>query len=273
MSKPYGKAPMMLAEAARSSRPTGGATTPGIDDDARASALAARVRRTFGMTPHRRRAALAAAAVIALVWVSAIALRPLGPKINDPLDLAWFGLVQQIRFPALTSVSLVIDTVGKAPIDHVVVALAALGLLCSGRLRSGVLLMVAASVDGIQVQAVKAIADRLRPEHPLIATGNASYPSGHTAIAALVAVGIALALRKRWVWVCSASAVVLVAFSRTVLNVHWISDVVAGGALGGATMLLVWSLAPLALADRPGWRHDALDTQDQRLVASAGTAV
>jgi membrane-associated phospholipid phosphatase len=195
--------------------------------------------------------ALTAAGVIALVWISAIVLRPFGPRIDDPLDMAWYDLIQQIRFPALTAVSLVIDAIGKAPIDHLVVALAAVGLVATGRWRSGLLLMVAASVDGIQVQVVKAIADRMRPDHPLIATGNASYPSGHTAIAALVAVGIALALRKRWVWACSASAVVIVAVSRTVLDVHWMSDVVVGGALGGATMLLVWTLAPPVLVDRP----------------------
>ncbi len=220
----------------------------------------------LSLTPARRRAALTAAAVIALVWISAIALRPFGPRIDDPVDLAWYDLIQQIRFPALVAVSLVIDAIGKAPLDHLVVALAAVGLVGTGRWRSGLLLMVAASVDGIQVQVVKAIADRVRPDHPLIATGNASYPSGHTAIAALVAVGIALALRKRWVWACSASAVVIVAISRTVLNVHWLSDVVVGGAIGGATMLLVWSVAPAVLVDRP--RHQRLPAPEPQLAVA-----
>ena len=203
------------------------------------------------MAPRRRRAALAAVAIILLVWISAIALRPFGPRIPDPVDVAWYDLIQQIRVPAMISVSLVINALGRAPLDHVIVALAAAGLAVTGRWRSGLLLVVAGSLDGVQVQVLKAIANRMRPDHPLIATGNASYPSGHTAIAALVAVGIALALRKRWVWVCSASAVVIVAISRTMLNVHWMSDVVVGGAIGGATMLLVWTLAPPVLADRP----------------------
>ena len=215
------------------------------------------------ISPTRRRAALIAAAVIVLVWISAIVLRPFGPRIGDPLDVAWYDLIQQIRSPALVAVSLVIDALGKAPIDHLVVALAAVGLVGTGRWRSGLLLMVAASVDGIQVQVVKAIADRMRPDHPLITTGNASYPSGHTAIAALIAVGIALALRKRWVWACSAGAVVVVAVSRTMINVHWMSDVVVGGALGGATMLLVWTLAPPVLVDRP--RREQLPAREPQL--------
>jgi membrane-associated phospholipid phosphatase len=205
----------------------------------------------FHLTPARRRAALIAAAVIVLVWISAIGLRPFGPRIEDPVDVAWYHLIQQIRIPEMTVVSLVIDALGKAPLDHLVVALSAAGLALTGRWRSALLLAVAASVDGIQVQVLKAVADRMRPDHPLIATGNASYPSGHTAIAALVAVGIALALRKRWVWVCSASAVVVVAVSRTELNVHWLSDVVVGAAIGAATMLLVWALAPPVVVDRP----------------------
>jgi membrane-associated phospholipid phosphatase len=231
-----------------------------------------RNRTPFTISPARRRAAIAAVAVLLLVWISAIVLRPIGPRIQDPIDLAWYALIQQIRFPALTALSLVIDALGKAPLDHVVVALAAAALAVSGRWRSGLLLVVAGSVDGVQVQVLKLIADRMRPDHPLIATGNASYPSGHTAIAALVAVGIALAVRKRWVWVCSLSAIAVVAVSRTVLNVHWMSDVVVGGAVGAATMLLVWTLAPAVLVDRQDGRAGAAARVPWAPVAAARTA-
>jgi membrane-associated phospholipid phosphatase len=57
--------------------------------------------------------------------------------------------------------------------------------------------------------------------------------------------------------VCSGSAIALVAVSRTVLNVHWMSDVVVGAMIGAATMLLVWTVAPAVLVDRPNPREAA----------------
>ena len=65
-------------------------------------------------------------------------------------------------------------------------------------------------------------------------------PSGHAsaAFAAAVAVGL-VHPRLRWPLVALAS---LIAISRVWLGVHYLSDVLAGAALGAAVALLLWLL-------------------------------
>ena len=76
----------------------------------------------------------------------------------------------------------------------------------------------------------------LPPLHP--GTGY-SYPSGHTTAAAATYAAMALLLGRgrRWpvrVWlaVAAATVTVVVAVSRVLLGVHWLTDVLGGAALG-----------------------------------------
>jgi undecaprenyl-diphosphatase len=71
-----------------------------------------------------------------------------------------------------------------------------------------------------------------------------SFPSAHAKTAAQVAIGLVLVLtharsRRRWWYAIAIAWVVLMALSRTVLDHHWLSDVVAGSMLGAGCMLLV----------------------------------
>ena len=91
-----------------------------------------------------------------------------------------------------------------------------------------------------------------RPRPPLqfreVHVSLAAFPSGHAteAAACLLATALTLSLtvaRRRWVRVALLAAALtlagLVGISRLVLAVHWLSDVVAGWALGTATALTV----------------------------------
>lgn len=59
-----------------------------------------------------------------------------------------------------------------------------------------------------------------------------SFPSGHTQGAASVFYSLAEWIRRRWLFVFSWIIIVLVAISRMYLGVHYLSDVIVGGALG-----------------------------------------
>jgi membrane-associated phospholipid phosphatase len=96
--------------------------------------------------------------------------------------------------------------------------------------------------NGVLTTLVKQLADRVRPEFdPIAATLGPSFPSGHSSWSMAFWAAAALLLsqgRPRNVRVAifaaAAALIVLVAGSRVLLSVHWLSDVLAGLALGAA---------------------------------------
>lgn len=100
--------------------------------------------------------------------------------------------------------------------------------------------------DKLLTTAVKTLADRARPTlNPIAETLGPSFPSGHTSTAAAFFAAAALILgrersgRTRAMLAGSAVGIaVAVACSRVLLGVHWLSDVVAGLALGWAWFAL-----------------------------------
>ena len=71
-----------------------------------------------------------------------------------------------------------------------------------------------------------------------------SYPSGHATSAAAVYLLLAWLAPPRWrpfAWALAAAMIVLNAFSRIMLGVHWASDIAGGTMLGAAfAMLGAW---------------------------------
>jgi membrane-associated phospholipid phosphatase len=96
--------------------------------------------------------------------------------------------------------------------------------------------------------AAKVLIDRARPPARMRVgepVPGGSFPSGHTmeaiAVWGMVAVLAAGALsRRRWAPVAGAVAVVLIVGAvRVYLGTHWLSDVIAGYALGGCWLAVV----------------------------------
>jgi undecaprenyl-diphosphatase len=80
-------------------------------------------------------------------------------------------------------------------------------------------------------QLLKPGIGRLRPD----LSDASSFPSAHAKSAAQVAVGLVLLLpfdRRAWGWGLAVVWIALMAASRTVLDEHWMSDVIAGAAIG-----------------------------------------
>jgi membrane-associated phospholipid phosphatase len=102
--------------------------------------------------------------------------------------------------------------------------------------------LVVVAGNGLVTTGIKHVADRIRPElNPVAATLGPSFPSGHSSWSAAFFAAAALLLsrgRPRPVRIALAGAAagmaVLIAGSRVLLSVHWLSDVIAGLALGSA---------------------------------------
>lgn len=95
--------------------------------------------------------------------------------------------------------------------------------------------------------------NRPRPEmvEHGVAVSNASFPSGHSMMSAIVwlIIGIVIArtCERRWervfIVVISCLITLLVGMSRIYLGVHWPTDVAAGWMLGAAWALIFWLVA------------------------------
>jgi membrane-associated phospholipid phosphatase len=142
-----------------------------------------------------------------------------------------------------TDVLTAISHVGE---PTVVIALAALVAIAETiRTRSRWVIPFMALVvagNGVITTTVKDLADRARPTlNPIAQTLGPSFPSGHSSwSAAFFAATAFLATRARnrraralVVGACTAAAAGIAA-TRVLLGVHWLSDVIAGLALGSA---------------------------------------
>ena len=114
-------------------------------------------------------------------------------------------------------------------------------------------------VCGQIVSVLKKSTDIARPpvEFQVAQIRNPSFPSGHTANTTALIASVVLVVwcvaemsRRTKMWVSIGGAVIVTAMglTRLVLNVHWLSDVLAGWCIGAAVGLAVTGLL---LAARP----------------------
>ena len=118
--------------------------------------------------------------------------------------------------------------------------------------------VITALIVGVALsELLKLLVDRQRPIDLLYSVSGSSYPSGHSMGAAALAVSLAFAVSTihhhsgvpvsrssvRWAWLAAWAWVLAMMWSRTALGVHWLSDAIAGAALGTAVAVLatrVW---------------------------------
>lgn len=140
--------------------------------------------------------------------------------------------------------------------------LAATFVLCRRFRAAGYL--VTAMLLGIALSELfKALVTRVRPGHQLYESLGYSYPSGHSMGAAALAVALAVIatrshmirtdpsavpqrLRFHWSQILAVLWILTMMWSRTALQVHWLSDTIAGALVGVSAAVLadeVWTLA------------------------------
>lgn len=178
---------------------------------------------------------------MALLSVAGVAGWLIAAGGNQPLWVdSWWNshLVHRHSVPALEWVAAFTNVVGGSRGAAVVVAVAAIALVWTRRLRAAILLVVGTSVSAIGVQLLKNALARPRPVEMAVTSDFGSYPSGHTANAATLAVVAFVIVPRIRVTMLGVLWVVLMAFTRTYLHAHWVTDV-AGGALFGTGAALV----------------------------------
>jgi membrane-associated phospholipid phosphatase len=164
---------------------------------------------------------------------------------NLEFDVEWMENLSENRSPFWEVPARLMDFLGGGwfGVFAVPIGVAVL-LVIANRRWAAVYFLIASVLSAGIVQVLKNLYDRARPEDILVVTDHGSFPSGHVANAATLAVTLGIILGRTWVWVVGAAYTVLMLLSRTYLGAHWLSDTVGGLLVGAGVAVVVW--APFA---------------------------
>jgi membrane protein DedA with SNARE-associated domain/membrane-associated phospholipid phosphatase len=187
------------------------------------------------------------------VMAAAVGTGPTG------LDGHAFDVFSHIRPKAGVHVAKAITVLGSSPVVGGVLIATVLWLLTRRRVVTATTLVAAGVADVIALHVAKGATGRPRPPHPLGDTQGSSFPSGHAAYSiAYLAVSFVLwrsvpGFRARiGLIVISLVLAVLIGLSRVYLRAHFLTDVLAGWALG----LAVFGIAALVALTVERVRHN-----------------
>jgi membrane-associated phospholipid phosphatase len=189
----------------------------------------------------------AAGGMLALVVLIAI-LVPAGPL---GVDRGWSDAMHRLETPLLTDLALAFNWLGRGLGRALGLTLVGLLLLRRRRWLALAAFAGAESLAPLFSVLLKALIDRPRPPDGLVHAAGTSFPSGHATYAGTTCLALVLLFstpgtRRRWWWALASLGVVGMAWSRTYLQVHWLSDVIAGALLGSGIALLVFAVAQAA---------------------------
>lgn len=201
----------------------------------------------------RRRALIAG--VVGVVLVVALGLVVTLRASPFEFDTEWMEEVIEHRSPFWLVPSLVMNFLGGGWFGTILVPVGVtVLLLVLRRPWSALYFLVASATSAVLVQLLKVTFGRARPSDILVHVDPGSFPSGHVANAATIAVAIAIIVGRAWVWVAGAVYVLVMALSRTYLGAHWVTDTVGGALLGAAVSLIVFALFAARLGE-DSWRR------------------
>jgi undecaprenyl-diphosphatase len=162
------------------------------------------------------------------------------------IDERWSDAMRDIESPLQKDLALVFNWLGRGV--GLVLSLAAVGIVLAVA-RRWLALVAFALVEALtplSAGLLKAHVGRPRPPDGLVHPLSSSFPSGHAAYGGATCVALVLLFsrpgpQRRWWWVVAAVGILAMAWSRTFLQVHWLSDVVGGSLLGIGIALVVFA--------------------------------
>jgi len=171
--------------------------------------------------------------------------------ILNNIEASVLLFLQQIRNPVTDTIMAVFSVLGNFGLIWLVIAVILLIRKKTRRHGIQVLLCIAASLI-LNNLILKNLVARPRPfteiegltvmlSPHLADAGSWSFPSGHagSSFAAAWSLNCSFAKKARWAWIVA----VLIAFSRSYIGVHYLSDIICGalfGTIGAIFAIMLW---------------------------------
>jgi membrane protein DedA with SNARE-associated domain/membrane-associated phospholipid phosphatase len=202
-----------------------------------------------------------------LVSYTAIVSGDPGPTAGD---MTAFDVVDSIQVDWLTDLAKAVTELGSAGVVIPLALLSAGALATARRWPELGVLVVGTLIIFLGVHDIKDAVDRPRPAGGLVEVSGSSFPSGHAAYSIFyVWAGLTLVMRLRpgmgratGVVVAGIAISALVGLARVYLQVHYLSDVSAGWALGVSAYALCAAIALVAVQLRNNQADAARQTRN-----------
>ncbi len=203
---------------------------------------------TFGLEFTSLMATLAVSLFVLVAYIVVVG-REAGPT---PGDMTAVEVVEYLSSGFLTDVSKAITWLGSGVFVWSLTAVCAALLAARRRWGELCVLLAGMTIAQIGIHEIKDAVDRPRPPGPAeVSASGSSFPSGHAAHSVIyVWLAVTIVLRLRPGMTRATALVVagfvltaLVGLSRVYLDVHYLSDVSAGWALGAAAFSFCAAIA------------------------------
>jgi undecaprenyl-diphosphatase len=223
---------------------------------------------TFGLEFTSLMAILAVAGFVLVAYTVIVSGEP-GPT---PGDTTAIEIAERLSVGWLTDVAKAFTQLGSSAVVGTLAFISAALLVARRRWAELGVLLTGAVLIVVGVHEIKDAVDRPRPPGGLIDVSGSSFPSAHAAYSTFyvwLAVTIVMRLRPgmaRGAAVVSAGIALtaLVGLSRVYLNVHYLSDVSAGWALGATAFSFCAAVALVIATVRQNDRRVAAGAAEDR---------
>lgn len=217
--------------------------TATVADDLRPAQREAKARRLGRRAPF-----VGGASAVIVAALLGLVIMARGDGLPFEVDEEWAEDLVEIRGGFGDVLAFLMNGLGGGIFGVFVVPITtAVILLVMRRPWAALYFVVASAASAGVVQLLKNLYGRARPEDILVASDFGSFPSGHVANAATIAVAIGVIVPRAWVWVLGAVYTLLMAASRTYLGAHWLSDTLGGLLVGAGVTLVLWALFAVVL--------------------------
>lgn len=198
--------------------------------------------------PTALRASLALWALGGFLFI-ALAIPSLDDVVQWVDDSVW-ELAVDLQNDVVVALAEVLDFLGSTVVTLPLMVLVGVFLAWRRRWEALAYWVLAMLASQVLIGPVKALYARPRPPLSLVDTSGFSFPSGHAVAGAAIAVSLVIVLvpagpKRRNLEILAALFALAMALSRVYLRAHWLSDALAGAALGaavavGAAVLIHW---------------------------------